>query len=305
MYPITEKNTLRDLLSQNKKALTFCHDSARFDLEKPFHVLAIPARNFTEKKIAEYVYAIADLHDMTDYSGVIFFERVRFSYRDLMAIHYSGMRFDGIMNSVFPFHHHEKGIDTFWGKTDLETARKAFRKMDGKFFYIVAQQRNFLRPSDELSRNAYHAPTPIWRSTFWRKACEIVKGQETDKCGNNRVYRLMGLLEQAQALREERARKAASEMDTTHFRAEMEHTIRECREMVADYILNYTHDSFETIPGALHTLNVLYEMFCNRDRKNAFASPDLKRRNMDEIRKCADRVKALYAEWKEEQKQTA
>lgn len=301
MYQINDKNALRGLFDHNEKALTFCHNAARMDLEKPFHVWAITGSFFTEKKIAEYIHAFAP--DMTDYVGVIFFERVRGTYRDLMAIHYAGMRFDGIMNHTFSLRAYVRGIDTFYSKTDMETLRKAFRKAGG-VFYVVTQSRDLLRPASEFQEkthfNVWHYTTPAEQ-----KARRIVGDRKTDKSGYDRFAPVVDRIERADALRVERAMKAASEIDITQFRSETENAIRECRDLVADYILNYTHVSYERIPDALHTLIVLYEQFCSRERRNTFYSPDIKRRNMDEIIKCADRVKVLYAEWKAEQAEIA
>ena len=301
MYQINEKDALRGLFDHNEKALTYCHGAARMDLEKPFHVWGIPDSFFTEKKIAEFIHVLAP--DMTDYVGVIFFERVRGTYRDLMAIHYAGMRFDGIMNNTFPVRAYVRGIDTFYSKSDMETLRKAFRKAGG-VFYIVAQSRDLLRPASEFQEKAHF---DRWHRTTSAEivARRIVGDRETDKSGYDRFAPVVDRVERADALRAERARNAASGIDTTQFKIETENAIRECRDLVADYILNYTHVSYETIPGALHTLIVLYEQFCSRERRNMFSSPDIKNRNMDEIRRCADRVKALYAEWKAEQAEIA
>ena len=293
MYQNVNKESLRGLLSMHKKALTFCHNSARFDLEKEFQVIAIPAQYMTEKKIASFI-------DMKDYVGVIFCELFRGSYRYIGAIHYSGMYSDGIMNNTFPERAYFYGIDTFYAKCEMEEVRKKFRKTDGTF-YIVAQGRDLLRPASEFKKQS----VACWHGETWRKAVKIAGDVPTDKSGYDRVSVIEQRLLRAEQLRKDRAKEAAEKVDTTHFRREMDHTIRECREMVADYILNYTHVSYETIPGALHTLIVLYEPFCSREHRNMFASPDIKRRNMDEIRKCADRVKALYAEWKAEQTEIA
>lgn len=287
MYQNVNKEALRGLLSMHKKALMFCHDSARFDLEKEFQVIAIPAQYMTEKKIASFI-------PMKDYVGVIFCELFRGSYRYIGVIHYSGMYSDGIMNNTFPERAYFYGIDTFYAKCEMEAIRKEFRKTDGTF-YIVAQDRDLLRPASEFKKQSSGV---CWHSETWRKALKIAGDVRTDKCGNDRVSVIMDHLIRAEQLRKDRAKEAAAKVDTTHFRHEMDHTIRECREMVADYILNCDGFLMGSVISMLQTLLTLYRTFCDRDNRNNFSSTEGKDNDMKYIRERAENIKAFYTDWK-------
>lgn len=287
MYQNVNKEALRGLLSMHKKALTFCHNSARFDLEKEFHVLAIPAQYMTEKKISSFI-------DMKNYVGVIFCELFRGSFRYVGVIHYSGMYSDGIMNNTFPERAYFYGIDTFYAKCAMEKARKEFKKT-GRTFYIVAQDRDLLRPASEFKKQSGGV---CWHNETWLRAVKIAGDVRTDKSGNDRVSAIMDHLIRAEQLRKDRAKEAAAKVDTAHFRREMDHTIRECREMVADYILNYDGVLMGSVISMLQTLLTLYRTFCDRDKHNNYSSPEGKEIDMKHIRERAENIKAFYTNWK-------
>ena len=129
----TEQRTaIRDLLSENKKALQFLHIAKGFDFEKDFYIVRMEG-SFTANKVHKAIRAIIP----GDYIAAIMLRAnsERHTNRDLYYVSFcaTGGGFDATRAKNLDYWKHD--IDYMYGVGDFEETRK--KKTD--HIYIIAQ----------------------------------------------------------------------------------------------------------------------------------------------------------------------
>lgn len=297
----SNKKELSELLSINKYALRLCHDAARFDLQKPFEVRKLDASYFTAKRIIKAL----ETPSKYGFEAVVFFT-CKFNFSRFYAIHLSALDNDGILSHVFPHRNPYTKIHEFWNQSAMESGRKDLRYYGGDFF-VVAQERQYLRPASEFDKRSVNESgcgLYTYEYKHISRAYGYVSGTE-DKSGYNSLYAVADRIRRLEEKRAARAKAKADDFDASEFKHTMRCKIQECREMVADYILNYTPVSSEwwrvdddlKIARSLAWLICNYSEFCRNDINKQFKSVQAKQYAIDKLNSAADEIKAAYTEW--------
>lgn len=310
----------KNLLSINRNAFRFLHDTEGFDFEKPYFITEQPGKftvNTVIKAIPSAQCKIALFVVPTKASGK----------EGLYFATLSGGKFDGTRKSRARYWDYRTkdrsgDLDYCWGVGDFE----ALRKYNTEKVFIIAQDKAYATTPEEKSVDLFSRLTLIKSSKHWdrfgnayigkielettdgsKKRFEYepyrtYRGSETksadiadfiDKSGYLLRPRRFDLMEKAERLRKERAQAEASSADFTEATTELQDLICKARRSLSASVMacNDSRAADELSRKMDHFSRALryFESYNDKLTSKKYASIDLIKSDIDTIKEKLNR----------------
>lgn len=304
-------NELKNLLALSRNALQVCYYQLNMDFEKPFTVIEGNGK-FTANSIGKKIFEVTGM-TWENCKAALYLRndnKYRSDYTKLYFVKYN-CDFDPVDTLSKTIFKHEY-IDDFWRKSDFE----AERKKDTAHWWIIAQNKQYLRKKKELQpidfgeryKRVYSECYSILgndRKRIKYSPCFHHSHRPTekdilDKSGYIRWENVITYQSKAKALKAEREKAAASLFDCSEATERIGKALLDIRDALSKAIKNNVRAG--KIRNVLHDLEWIesdYNNHCSKIEKNTYSSIEDINISIDNMIARINRMNADIAEFNE------